>query len=89
MTDGSDSSIEEQVAEALSTGRKIDAIKIYREATGKGLKESKDFIDELIPRLIDQDPERFAALNNTAAGCGTSAGLLLIALVVTALLSVA
>ena len=89
MTDGSDPSIEEQVAEALSTGRKIEAIKIYREATGKGLKESKDFIDELIPRLIDQDPERFAALTNTGAGCGTSAGLLLFAVALTAMLSMA
>ena len=48
-----------------------------------------DFIDELIPRLIDQDPERVAALTNTSAGRGTSAGLLLFAVALTAMLSMA
>ncbi|HIK93589.1 MAG TPA: hypothetical protein EYG03_16695 [Planctomycetes bacterium] len=89
MTDGSDSSIEDQVAAALAAGQKIRAIKIYRDATGKGLKESKDFIDALIPRLIEENPERYAGLNNTGAGCGTTAGLLLFAVAVTAILSLA
>ncbi len=35
------------VVEALKDGRKILAIKRYREATGTGLKEAKDFIDSL------------------------------------------
>ena len=34
------------VAEALQRGEKIRAIKYYREATGVGLKEAKDFIEE-------------------------------------------
>jgi hypothetical protein len=32
-------------AEALRAGNKIQAIKIYREATGVGLKEAKDAVD--------------------------------------------
>src|SRR5436190_780174 len=33
------------VAEALQSGQKIRAIKLYREASGVGLKEAKDFIE--------------------------------------------
>ncbi|HWG24070.1 50S ribosomal protein L7/L12 [Actinospica sp.] len=35
--------------EALSDGKKIQAIKLYREATGVGLKEAKDYVDALDP----------------------------------------
>ena len=33
------------VAEAIQSGEKIKAIKLYREASGVGLKEAKDFIE--------------------------------------------
>ncbi|HSH05458.1 MAG TPA: ribosomal protein L7/L12 [Anaerolineae bacterium] len=36
------------VQEAIRSGRKINAIKRYRELTGVGLKEAKEAIDELI-----------------------------------------
>ena len=45
MTDESVFSIEKQVAETLATGQQIQAIRIYREATGKGLKDSKECIE--------------------------------------------
>jgi len=32
----------------LEQGRKIQAIKLYRERTGQGLRESKEFIDKLV-----------------------------------------
>jgi ribosomal protein L7/L12 len=35
------------VVEALRGGEKIQAIKCYREATGAGLKEAKEFIEEV------------------------------------------
>ena len=35
-----------KIAEELSSERKIGAIKALREATGWGLKESKDYIDQ-------------------------------------------
>lgn len=62
---------DEQIAEvtkALADGDKIEAIKIYREATGKGLKESKDFIDALIPKLLEEDPETYSKLK-LGGGC--------------------
>lgn len=36
----------EPIRDALRRGRKIEAIKLYREATGAGLREAKDAIDE-------------------------------------------
>jgi hypothetical protein len=35
------------VLDALRRGKKIEAIKEYRLATGAGLREAKDFIEEL------------------------------------------
>jgi hypothetical protein len=35
------------VIEALRRGEKIEAIKRYREATGAGLKASKEFVEEV------------------------------------------
>lgn len=35
----------EEAAHALARGQKIEAIKIVREHTGLGLKESKDLVD--------------------------------------------
>lgn len=58
-----------EITNALTQGNKIEAIKAYRKATGKGLKESKEFVDQLIPGLIEQDPERFAALSDSGLGC--------------------
>ena len=66
----SDEQIEE-ISEALAGGNKIEAIKIYREATGKGLKDAKDFIDALIPKLIEQDPEKYDKIAKTGGGCAS------------------
>ena len=47
-----------ELMELLSQGRKIEAIKVYREATGFGLKESKEAVEamEFAPRdLLQRD----------------------------------
>jgi hypothetical protein len=36
-----------EIAEAVRAGQKIKAIKLYRETAGVGLKEAKDFIEEV------------------------------------------
>jgi len=36
-----------EIAEAVRAGQKINAIKLYRQSTGVGLKEAKEFIEEL------------------------------------------
>ncbi len=37
----------EEVMELLLTGRKIEAIKVYRRETGASLKDAKEFIESL------------------------------------------
>lgn len=37
--------VSEQVADALRRGRKIEAIKRYREETGASLRDAKDAVD--------------------------------------------
>ena len=69
-----------QLAEALEKGRMIDAIKIYRDATGLDLKQSKDAIDSLYAELQKQDPDRFPERKQTV-GCGSSAAAITVLLV--------
>lgn len=40
--------------EALATDRKIDAIKLHRQLTGYGLKESKDAVERVIGAIADR-----------------------------------
>ena len=74
----------ERIREALAEGRKIEAIKVYREATGCGLREAKEFIEALIPRLKEQEPEKYAKLSE-GVGCASAAILFGIGLAAVAL----
>ena len=47
----------EGISEAILAGEKIQAIKLFREATVLGLKEAKDEIEELIAVLAKEHPE--------------------------------
>lgn len=65
------------LTDALLQGRKIEAIKLYRELTGLGLKEAKDTIEELEQSLYAKVPDKFAAppkragcLGGTTVLCG-------------------
>ena len=59
----------EAFADALYSGRKVEAIKQLRELSGLGLKESKDIIDRLEADLRAQHPERFTKPKN---GCSVA-----------------
>ena len=39
--------LQREIVEAVQKGRKIEAIKLYRQATGVGLKDAKDYIEEV------------------------------------------
>ena len=41
------SDVPARVVDALSRGQKIEAIKEYRAVTGVGLKEAKEFVEEI------------------------------------------
>lgn len=47
----------EEISEAILAGRKIEAIKRYREATGEGLKDAKDVIDGIEASLAKEHPD--------------------------------
>ncbi len=64
----------EEIANEIFAGRKIAAIKLCREATGMGLKESKIFIESLQAQLREQSPEKFTT---QSSGCSSAAVLFL------------
>ena len=66
--------VAEQIASNVFDGRKLEAIKLYRESSGKGLKESKDFIDALEEQLRAKEPGKF---NLSPAGKGCLSALVL------------
>ncbi len=70
----------EEILSCLVQGRKIPAIKAYREATGMGLKEAKDVIDEWEKKLRAEHPDKMPPANS---GCSAviAAMLLLLAAV--------
>jgi len=43
----SDPGITQEIIDLVRMGRKIEAIKLYREETGAGLKEAKEAIDTI------------------------------------------
>ena len=67
----------EEVEAAVFAGRKIEAIKAYREATGEGLKESKEAVEAMETELRAAHPGRF---NPTASKGGCMPVLLLVLL---------
>ena len=58
--------LEADVLDLVKAQQKIQAIKLYREQTGIGLKEAKDFVEAL------------AAKHGIAAGGGGCAGMVLL-----------
>jgi ribosomal protein L7/L12 len=41
-----------EIRKALREGRKLRALKIYKDATGVTLKEAKEYIDTLCPKYL-------------------------------------
>lgn len=66
----------ESLYELIFTGQKIQAIKLYREASGVGLKEAKDAVELMEANLRREQPHRF----QTVQGKGCGAGMLLFCL---------
>ena|SRR5688572_18153847 len=62
----SDSQLAEIHAEIFA-GRKIQAIKLYREATHEGLKEAKDAVEAMTRELRETSADRFAP--RSEGGC--------------------
>jgi ribosomal protein L7/L12 len=74
---GVDSAKTEAILDAIFQGKKLDAVKQYKTASGLGLKESKEFIEDLTQRLKSECPEQFRVADNS--GC---ASVLLVSLMI-------
>ena len=61
-----------RIEEALASGHRIEAVKIYHEATGRGLKEAKEFIEAFVETQKERDPEGYAMISagRERKGCG-------------------
>lgn len=70
----------QQIANALSAGNKIEAINLYRSATGSDLMHSKEFIEKLAVTLHESDPVKYP-LKPIGKGC-LGLVLVLVALVI-------
>lgn len=70
---------------AIFAGRKIAAIKLYRELTGLGLKESKEAVERIEADLRARSPEKFTA--PAGRGCSSSAARLLVVVTAVGLLA--
>ena len=68
MSDHPADEIADDIKEALYEGRKIEAIKIYRDQTGAGLADAKQFIEDLADELYAGEPEKFKSAPKTG-GC--------------------
>jgi ribosomal protein L7/L12 len=66
--------LDDQILASLVAGNKIAAIKTYRQQTGLGLYEAKQFIDALEAQLRTDSPKRYTA--PPAKGCGAAALLI-------------
>ena len=49
------------ITDCILQGRKIEAIKLYRDGTGEGLKEAKESIESLTATLRENHPDKFPA----------------------------
>ncbi|MFP6596085.1 MAG: ribosomal protein L7/L12 [Candidatus Hydrogenedentota bacterium] len=70
-----DESTKAELAKLIVTGKKIPAIKLYREETSLGLKEAKEAAEALEKEMREAAPDRFL---ERYAGCG---GVLLFGLI--------
>ena len=67
----------------IFSGQKISAIKLYREATGAGLKEAKDAVEVMEKDLRQREPGKFA---KSAGKSGCMSVVAVVTLLVSAVL---
>ncbi len=65
------------IKEALYSGHKIEAIKLYREATGSQLVDAKNAVEKLEADLRSTSPEKFIA-QSSRGGCSAMFALYVI-----------
>jgi hypothetical protein len=61
------------IGNAIYAGNKIEAIKLYRTAAGKDLKDSKDAVEKLAAELEAGNPAMFARQRSQSGSLATLA----------------
>jgi len=59
------------ISNAIYSGNKIEAIKLYRTATGKDLKDSKDAVEKLAGELEARNRAMFARQRRQSGSLAT------------------
>ena len=59
------------IGNAIYAGNKIEAIKLYRTATGHDLKDSKDAVEKLAAELEAGNPAMFARQQSQSGSLAT------------------
>ena len=59
------------ISNAIYSGNKIEAIKLYRTATGSDLKDSKDAVEKLAAELEASNPAMFARRRSQSGSLAT------------------
>ena len=72
----SDGSLEERCLELIKSGNILQAVKLYKDESGAGLKEAKDTIDAWVAKLRNDIP-------SPQKGCGAT---IVIVIIVTTIL---
>ena len=67
----SDGSLEERCLELIKSGNILQAVKLYKDESGAGLKEAKDMIDSMVARLKKDIP-------SPQKGCGATIVIVII-----------
>ncbi|MFW5698914.1 MAG: hypothetical protein ACOCYN_03585 [Planctomycetota bacterium] len=62
----------EKIRAAILRGSKIEAIGMYREATGCGLRDSKEAVEDIAQHLREENPDAFhksSPFSESKSGC--------------------
>ena len=78
----------EEIKQTLYRGEKIAAIKLHRDCTGAGLKESKEAVEFLEGELRKTSPEKFTAAASGKGCLGVLAAAALVGIVLVVVLFV-
>lgn len=70
--------MQQELLDAIAGGRKIQAIKIYRNMTGCDLKEAKEKVEAMAAGLAEQHPDVFL---KPKAGCASMLAIFLLTVV--------
>jgi hypothetical protein len=61
----------EAIAREIAAGRKIEAIRLYRQATDQDLLTAKEFVEKLTAELQEREPEKYGA-PGSKSGCASA-----------------